>query len=132
MADERPRIGCMDAFDVPVIASAPAVDSPLAYNEDEIVSVITDIYKLFLNLNYLEPSAIIFPPEDTGRQDIDTKLLSEEYNMNPTVVSLVQRLPYVVDSYRDEIVWYPESIAINVLEEDGRVFSRDPSLSGDP
>lgn len=52
--------------------------------------------------------------------------------MSPTVISLVQRLPYVVDFHRNEIVWYPESVAINVLEEDGRVFSRDPSLSGDP
>lgn len=63
MADERPRIGCMAAFDVLVIASAPAIDAPLAYNEDDIVSVITDIYKLFLDLNYLEQSATIFPPE---------------------------------------------------------------------
>lgn len=53
MSNERPRIGCIDAFNVPIIVSPPPVDSPLTYNKDEIVSVITDIYKLFLDLNYL-------------------------------------------------------------------------------
>lgn len=42
-------------------------DSPLAYNEDELVTVLTDIYKLFIEVAYLPEEGVLFPPQDTGR-----------------------------------------------------------------
>jgi hypothetical protein len=93
----RPRIGCRATFNVPVIASTPPVDSPLAYNKDKTISVINDIYKLFLNPIYLPPLNAIFLPEDTGRRNVNSKFLSKDYDISPTVISLVQRLPYVIE-----------------------------------
>lgn len=109
-----------------LITSPPAADSPLAYNEDDIVSALSQIYEVFLDLGYLQPEKLILPPDDTGRHVVDHQRLQDELNLSPRVISLVERLPYVVDVERDEFQFYVEAMPINYLDEKHRSESRIP------
>ena len=78
-----------------LITSPPPADSPLAYNEDEITSLITQIYNMLLRISYLSPSDVVFPPADTGRHLLDTALFHNKVHIGTQVISLLERLPYV-------------------------------------
>lgn len=109
-----------------LITSPPPPDSPLAYREDDIVSIFNDIFRIFLDLCYIGPSDIVFPDEDTGRHRIDTERFRTELNMSPRAVSLVQRLPCIVKDSYDGTQIYQQAIAVNYLNDRDLVPSRDP------
>ena len=115
----------------PRITSPPAVDSPLAYNEDEIVGIFTDIYKHFISIFYIKEELVAFPPEDTGRHVLDRRYLSEELFLSDRVISLMERLPYVDKTEdnihkRDSIEWYPQSIMADFRNTKRARYLRDP------
>jgi hypothetical protein len=81
----------------PLITEAPPDDSPLAYNEDEIVALWTQIYHIFIKIRHFKEREVIFPPEDTGRHpNIDRTRFRDEFGMSERAISLVERLPYTV------------------------------------
>ncbi|ROT39815.1 hypothetical protein SODALDRAFT_358233 [Sodiomyces alkalinus F11] len=72
------------------------------YNEDEIVSLIHQIYRIFLKLLSIEPLDVTFPPKTPGDTPTST---------GPDAISLVERLPYPNKSLsrdrppRDPRIW---------------------------
>lgn len=118
----------------PLVTSPPNDHDPLvAYNEDEVVSLIHQIYRVLLKLRYLKPSDVIFPPKGTGRHPgINRARFSEELNISPEVISLVECLPYPnalsSGSRMDRWCLFPEAIAANYLNEAELRKTRDPHV----
>ncbi|KAL3489584.1 hypothetical protein BJX62DRAFT_238981 [Aspergillus germanicus] len=97
------------------------------YNEDEIVQLIKDIYRTYLRLNYIKRWELVWPSEDTGHAI--NEALCEELGLDPAVVSLIKRIPYICDySTTKDIEFYPDSRAMVYLEDDEIRGGRDPSL----
>ncbi|KAL2837235.1 hypothetical protein BJY01DRAFT_251557 [Aspergillus pseudoustus] len=97
------------------------------YNEDEIVQLIKDIYRIYLQLNYIKRWELIWPPKDTGHAI--NEALCEELGLNPAVVSLMKRIPYLYDAPTSRMVeFYEYSRAMVYLEDDEIRGGRDPDL----
>ncbi|KAL2755811.1 hypothetical protein ACRALDRAFT_1082093 [Sodiomyces alcalophilus JCM 7366] len=115
----------------PLITSVPDDDSPLAYNEDEMVFLWTQIYRIFLKIGYLRDEGVVFPPEDTGRHTaMDRARFQTEFNMSDRVISLIERLPYPAEGAEgmDGTAFFPEGMILNYLNQDENVIDacRDP------
>lgn len=125
--------------DAPRIDTPAPPDSPLAYCEDDIVAVMTDIYKHFVKVGYLPASEVVFPAEHLpdGRHTLNTSLYRDEYNMSPRVISLLERLPYIdivtppepekgrYWSSSKDIEWYPEALLIDYRDQEATREARD-------
>lgn len=109
----------------PRIKSVPPPDSPLAYNEDDLVSIFTDIYNHFSEILYLQ-GHISFPPDDTGRHSLDVEYLRDELRMTPRVISLLERLPYADLNRWDPHEWYPGARFVDYRNTKTARFARDP------
>jgi hypothetical protein len=97
------------------------------YNEDEIVPLIKDIYRIYLQLNYIKRWELVWPPKDTGHAI--NEALCEELGLNPAVVSLMKRIPYLYDALTSKRVeFYQYSRAMVYLEDDEIRGGRDPGL----
>lgn len=79
----------------PRVHGIPSGDSPLAYNEDELVVILTDIYEHFIESSYLPKDGVSFPPQSTGRHALNTDYLRDELRLSAHVISLLERLLYV-------------------------------------
>ncbi|KAL6229087.1 hypothetical protein BDW75DRAFT_225707 [Aspergillus navahoensis] len=97
------------------------------YNEDEIVQLMKDIYRTYLQLNYIKRWELVWPPKDTGHAV--NEALCEELGLDPAVISLMKRLPYFCDaSTSKDIEFYIDSRAMVYLEDNEIRGGRDPSL----
>lgn len=65
--------------------------SRLPYSEDTIVNIISDIYRIYLQLNYISDWEVTWAPP--GGHNIN-QTLCEELHIDPVVISLMKRLPY--------------------------------------
>jgi hypothetical protein len=96
------------------------------YNEDEIVQVMKDIYHTYLKLNYIKRWELVWPPEDGHAIN---EALCEELRLDPAVISLMKRLPYISDfSTTKDIEFYTYSRAMVYLEDDEIRGGRDPTF----
>jgi hypothetical protein len=96
-----------------------------SYNEETIITQITTIYNLLLRLNYLSPDRVTFPPE--GGHIINEELC-HSLHLAPGVISLMKKIPYVVDGYHKPIMWQTRAYEY-LLDEEIR-NGRDPELTG--
>ena len=103
--------------------SSPSL--PSSYNEETIVTQITTIYNLLLKLSYFSSNHITFPPE--GGHSINEELC-HSLHIAPQVISLMKKIPYVVDGYHKPIMW--QSRAFEYLLDEEIRNGRDPELTG--
>ena len=76
------------------VSSPPAPGSAEAYNENEIIGLLTQIYNLMVTLAHILPHEVRYPPADTGRHALNTPLL-HELGMNAQVISLLEHVPHI-------------------------------------
>lgn len=79
---------------LPYELDLPYVDISTPYNEDEIVAIVTEIYKLMVKLCYVSSDAITWPPSVGHKINMT---LCEELHLDPSVVLLIKHLPYPRD-----------------------------------
>ncbi|KAJ5915250.1 hypothetical protein N7454_011145 [Penicillium verhagenii] len=103
--------------------SSPFLSS--SYHEETIVTQITTIYNLLLKLSYFSPDCVTFPPE--GGHFINEELC-HSLHIAPQVISLMKKIPYVVDGYHKPIMW--QSRAFEYLRDEEIRNGRDPELTG--
>ncbi|KAG9258754.1 uncharacterized protein F5Z01DRAFT_690230 [Emericellopsis atlantica] len=111
----------------PRITVPPADDSPLSYREDTLVSVFNDIYNHFINLFYIPPERVVFPPAETGRHLLDVAYLRDKLRLAPRVISLLERLPYVDEIHHGGTIWYPSARMVDYRDNKKALEARDPS-----
>lgn len=86
-----------------IIATPPAADSPLAYNEDTIVGLILQILTLLTRIRHVEPGELVYPPQTQSAGDVshhpnlDQALCNDELHLSSRVTSLMGRMPYFSD-----------------------------------
>ncbi|KAK2038697.1 hypothetical protein LZ31DRAFT_635229 [Colletotrichum somersetense] len=110
----------------PLVWTNPAPGSDAAFREDEFVSLWCGMYTTLLRLGFWKREDVIYPQADTGRHtNLDSRGLLHDARMSAEAVSLLERLPYprTASYYRLRI--YPETDAVNYLEDDIREC-RDP------
>ncbi|KAG4434584.1 hypothetical protein IFR05_009940 [Cadophora sp. M221] len=114
-------------FVVPRPPTPPIDTSSTPYNEDLIVSLLTKLYNLLIEIGYLPSETVVFPPP-TGH-DINVALC-EALNIDPAVISLMKRIPYtnhrVNDSEQLEYPIFQGAWMYNFLQDDDTEQSRDP------
>jgi hypothetical protein len=77
-----------------------------AYDQQEIITGLTDFYSFLSNLPYIEPSAVLTPPS-TGWPNI-TRQNFCRLGKNGEVINLLKHLPYI-DSTGHQYVIAPET-----------------------
>lgn len=97
------------------------------YDENEIVGFVTELYELLIKLAYLGRDQITWPPD--GGHAVNENLC-RELQIEPGVVSLMKRLPYVDGDFRYSIHLFPQSEPLSYLQDDDIERSRDPD--GEP
>lgn len=98
--------------------------SRIPYNEDTIVKIINETYHLYQQLNYIAIWELIWPPE--GGHVIN-QALCEELHLDPAVISLMKRLPYIRWSQlASDIPFMRFSRPFVYLEDDEIRGGRDP------
>ncbi|CAI7663952.1 unnamed protein product [Penicillium glandicola] len=98
--------------------------SRIPYNEDTIVKIINETYHLYQQLNYIATWELIWPPE--GGHVIN-QALCEELHLDPAVISLMKRLPYIRWSQlASDIPFMRFSRPFVYLEDDEIRGGRDP------
>ena len=109
----------------PIVWTEPDPDSPEAFNEDEFVALWNEWFSLLLKIRHIRRDQVIFPPQDTGRHsNLHTDRLYGDLGMSPEAVSLVERLPYLIDG--DDWHILPEAIGLSYLRPDHLDQCRDP------
>lgn len=110
----------------------------MPYNEETIISLITEWYSLLISLAYLHPAQVIYPPHDINEQ------LCRSLGIDDSVISLMRKIPYVDGPYADiqkqegldegETVYgchvFPGSMGYSFLRDDDIIESRDPEKGG--
>lgn len=98
------------------ISSPPPPGSPLAYDEDTLVTLILSIFKLLIRIGHIDTPDLIFP--DDPRHNIDNTLCVE-LNLDARVMSLLKRLPFFAKpGYSEAIMIAPGSFLPNYLNPD--------------
>ncbi|PYH86100.1 hypothetical protein BO82DRAFT_397850 [Aspergillus uvarum CBS 121591] len=101
----------------------------LPYNETTLVTLINEIYRTYQKLNYIGPDELIWPPAETGHA-INERLCAE-LHLDPAVISLMKRLPYLRTSrLAEEVPITPLSQAFVYLEDAEIRGGRDPKRYG--
>lgn len=122
----------------------PAVNIQSAYNEDTIITLLTELYSLYVRLAYLSPSDIVYPNPITGRYHINRSLCNS-IGIDQSVISLMERMPYMDGPHREletreELnkdarshgnFLFPGSRAYSFLRDHDIKESRDPQCNGD-
>lgn len=94
------------------------------YNEDEIVSLITELYELLVKLAYIGRDDITWPPSGGHAINEDS---FRELQVAPEVISLLKRLPYVDENFRHVLHLFPNSEPLSYLQDSDVERSRDPA-----
>ncbi|PYH41017.1 uncharacterized protein BP01DRAFT_188624 [Aspergillus saccharolyticus JOP 1030-1] len=101
----------------------------LPYHEPTITTLITQIYHLYLQLDYIQPHELIYPPPETGHAI--NEALCAALGLAPAVISLMKRLPYFqTSSLAHDIPFTPRSQAFVYLEDEEIRGGRDPEWYG--
>ncbi|KAH0278420.1 hypothetical protein KCU91_g2485, partial [Aureobasidium melanogenum] len=64
------------------------------YSRDQTIAAITDFYKFYIRLPYLDPNALVLAPKDGGWPNIDTTELRNR-GRSDEVIELLCHLPYI-------------------------------------
>lgn len=96
------------------------------YDENEVVGLVTELYELLIKLAYLGRDQITWPPGGGHALNED---LCRELQIEPGVVSLMRRLPYVDGDFRYAIHLFPQSEPLSYLQDDDVERSRDPEAA---
>ena len=110
----------------------------IPYNEETIVSLITEWYTLLISLAYLHPTQVIYPPHDIKER------LCRSLGIDDSIISLMRKIPYVDGPYADvqkregldegATVYgchvFPGSMGYSFLRDDDIIESRDPENDG--
>lgn len=96
-----------------------------AYDESQIISLITEYYHLILSLSYLSADDVDFPPPE-GRE-ID-KEVCDSLGLTPEVRSLMQRLPCpsAEGTMLEHQMFIPNSFANSFVNTQLIELGRDP------
>ena len=94
------------------------------YHEDEIVGLMTELYKLLVELCYITDDDIDWAPMEGH---LINEILCEEIGIEEAVVSLMRRLPY----HKDNRTYYgfflfPQSKPYRYVDDDHIRNGRDP------
>ncbi|KAE8362899.1 hypothetical protein BDV27DRAFT_146575 [Aspergillus caelatus] len=96
----------------------------IPYNEDTIVNVISDIYRIYLQLNYIFPTDVVWPSQEGH---VINEALCEELHLDSAVISIMKRLPYFrASELAADIPFTSLSRAFVYLEDDEIRDGRDP------
>ncbi|RAH47410.1 uncharacterized protein BO95DRAFT_441231 [Aspergillus brunneoviolaceus CBS 621.78] len=151
---DDPRISPqeMASLPTPAPASSPAISPPpshpeqpdqvkeeeekeeypvarLPYKEDTIVTLVSDIYRIYVQLGYMNNRAdgmeeLAWPPP--GGHAIN-EAICQELNLSPKVISLMRRLPYPVSYHIAADLPFKEwSTAFAYIEDRQIRDGRDP------
>ncbi|KAJ5287931.1 hypothetical protein N7478_003617 [Penicillium angulare] len=99
--------------------------SRISYSEDTIINIISDIYRVYLQLNYISDWEMSWAPKEGHPIK---QAICEELHLDHVVVSLMKRLPYFrFSGISDDIEFiHPYSRAFVYLEESELRGGRDP------
>lgn len=96
------------------ISSPPPPGSPLAYDEDTLITLILSVLYLLTRIGHIESLDLIFPGD--ARHNIDEAICAE-LNLDARVISLLKRLPYFAQpGYSESIMIAPGSFLPNYLD----------------
>ncbi|RAK75244.1 uncharacterized protein BO72DRAFT_450006 [Aspergillus fijiensis CBS 313.89] len=101
----------------------------LPYNEDTIVTLVGDIYRIFVQLGYMNNRAdgekeLVWPPPEGHSIN---EAICKELNLSPKVISLMRRLPYPVSYHiAADLPFKPWSTAFAYTEDRQIRDGRDP------
>ncbi len=110
-------------FSIPRPPSPPPDTTHTPYNEDTVVSLITDLYSFLIKLGYFPSSSVIFPPP--SGHTINLKLC-EDLGISKEVASLMKRIPYTTEG--SERPLFQSARAYNYLDDQDITQGRDPEL----
>ncbi len=109
---------CMAEY---MVSSSPH-GSPLAYNEDEIVALMTEIYGLYVDIGYFVPLDISLAPKSGHPIEND---MSKALGLSQRVVSLIGKLPRIHSAEYDKEI-APGALSIDYFSSGALISSRDP------
>lgn len=93
------------------VSSPPPPGSPLAYDEDTIITLILSIFNILARIGHIRTLDLIF--QDDPRHNIDDALCAE-LNLDARVTSLLKRLPYFAQpGYSESTMIAPGSFLPN-------------------
>ncbi|PYI19089.1 hypothetical protein BO99DRAFT_412967 [Aspergillus violaceofuscus CBS 115571] len=101
----------------------------LPYNEDTVVALVSDIYRIYVQLGYMNNRAdgmeeLVWPPPEGHSINA---ALCEELNLSPRAISLMRRLPYPVSiGIAANTPFLPRSTAFTYIEDRQIRDGRDP------
>lgn len=98
------------------------------YNEDEIVSLVTELYELLVKLAYIDRDHIRWSPPGGHAINED---LCRELQLAPEVISLLKWLPYVDEDCPYALHLFPNSEPLSYLQDSDVERSRDPAAYPD-
>lgn len=96
-----------------------------SYDEETMITQIATIYNLLLKLSYFNSDRVTFPPE--GGHIINEELC-HSLHLAPEVISLMRKVPYVINGYHKPIMW--QSRAYEYLLDEEIRNGCDPELTG--
>jgi len=95
-------------------------------SREEIIVTITNFYKFYIRLPYLESNVLVFAPEDEGWSDVDTTELKTR-GRSDRAIELLRYLPYLENSsIRGGYTLDDGSDCIQYHK--GACYNNDPSL----
>ncbi|PYI35399.1 hypothetical protein BP00DRAFT_422171 [Aspergillus indologenus CBS 114.80] len=101
----------------------------IPYNEDTIVGLVSDIYRIYVQLGYMNNRAdateeLVWPPPEGHSIN---EALCEELDLSPKVISLMRRLPYPVSiGIAAYLPFKPLSTAFAYIDDRQIRDGRDP------
>lgn len=117
-----PKVNRREVSPSPPPPEIPNVVEP--YSEDSVVSSMTRLYKILIDLDVISPDDIVHPPASGHSINLQ---LCESLHLEPRVISLMKRLPYPAPSSDFEILY---ETRVPVYTDDIDVKEgRDPYLA---
>ncbi|KAG9567447.1 hypothetical protein KCU71_g3796, partial [Aureobasidium melanogenum] len=96
------------------------------YSRDETVAAITEFYKFYIRLPYIDPNALVLAPEDGGWPNIDATELRNR-GKSDEVIELLRHLPYIEHpSFRGG--WTIDSGSDCIQYHKGACYNDSPDL----
>lgn len=98
-----------------------------AYDENQIIDLVTEYYNLILSLCYLSAEEVDFPPPEGRRIDEE---LCNSFNLTPEVISLMRRLPCpsAEGTMLEYEMFIPNSFANSFVDSKLIELGRDPEI----
>jgi len=108
------------------------------YNEDTIVSLITEIFNKHVLLCYFQPVDLVYPPTPSTANDLTSVARHTfsasahscftDLNISSRVISFLERIPHIAPRQYLSYPFYDSDSVLTCPEETGRLHvSRDPA-----